>query len=525
MRSWRPGLATTDVLKLLLAILENQPSREDATGLQAVPVLVEDLSSYRELIETITEYAEGVFLDAGSYAGEIASRADPSLSVVVSDTMQRVLRSGGEKLAVNVVQETPTASYVEIDGERIDAASSQGQRTLAGVVGSLFDSRLETTSLAVVTYREIDLDNDVADAVWNLFTEQLSGIALASLRTLVVLVENSKVSYRRHCSSGLSVAFRLHSQGLEKRKSWSADKANILRLQPREDELIVLFLGAGFSASSELPLGDELRNTALRDMYGFVDEPYPVLARQFFEAVSSDNRLLDSETGMSLTDFAHKLTLERVLREELFHHDISESPTLLKLRDENARAVSAPGRAVRALGNLTEHRRNIVLVTVNFDTLVEVSGQVEVFDEDEAYKDFPGYLSEYHEKGGLVPLLKLHGTLEKLSTIVATVDETALGLSDAKIAALQALLPEDGRTRCVYVGYSMRDHDVTKIIGTRPFGERLDEFWVSPFLVKTAQEFVEDSRNYGTRPNFWQRSITQTADAFFHELREYWRAE
>lgn len=525
MRGWRLSLATTDVLKLLLAVLENQPSKEDATGLQVVPILVEDLSSYRELIETVIEYAGGVFLDAGTYANEMASRSDPSLDVVVSNTMKRVLRSGGDKLVVSVIQETSSSSYVEISGERINAASSQGQRTLAGVVGSLFDSSLETTPLAVTTYRETDLDSDVADAVWDLFTEQLNGTALASLRTLVVLVENPKVIHRRHCSSELSVAFRLHSQGLEKRKSWSADKASILRSRPREDELIVFFLGAGFSVSSELPLGDDLRNTALRDMYGLLEEPYSVLARQFFEAVSSDNRLLDSEIGMSFTDFAHKLTLERVLREEFYDRDITESRTLLKLRDENARAVGVPGLAVRALGDLTKYRRNIVLVTVNFDTLVETNGYVKVFDEDKAYKDFPRYLSEYHEKGGSVPLLKLHGTLEKFGTIVATVDETALGLSDAKTAALQALIPEKGRIRCVYVGYSMRDQDVTKIIGTRAFGEGLEEFWVSPFLVKTAQDFVENSRHYSTRPNFWQRSITQTADAFFHVLREHWGTE
>ena len=493
--------------------------------MRIVPVSVKNLSAYREVVETIIRDAGGVFLDAGQFDGEIEGQVDNVIEAILASTMRQVLRPGGETLDVTVTQKK-SAVRVAVDSIEIDDNSSQGQRTLAGIAASLFDARLDTTSLAIISYRETDLEEGIAEAVWDMFSVHLNDVPIASLHTLILFVETPEIDISRHCSGEVSVAYRLTEEGLDRRKSWAADKANLLRLRPRNEGLVVFFLGAGFSASSNLPLGNELRNSALRTMFNS-GESYDTLARQFYESVESDERLLGSEHSKLLSQLIQDLTLERVLREEVRDLDINESPTLLKLQEDNEIALSnTPGLAVRALCELTRRdERNIAIVTLNFDTLLEEWGNVEVFASDEECAQFPTYLQEYRQAGGAVPLLKLHGTLKELKTIVATVDETARGLSMEKISALNALLPEEGRVPWVYVGYSMRDWDITTVLARNPFGQKLREYWVSPFITKSAEEFVERSRVDDSVPSFWERSITLNADTFFQELKRSWSAE
>src|SRR5205085_176826 len=123
------------------------------------------------------------------------------------------------------------------------------------------------------------------------------------------------------------------------------------------------------------------------------------------------------------------------------------------------------------------------------------------------------------KSGGPIPVLKLHGTIERPDTIVATVDQTLRGLSPAKTSALQALGGLRKTLPWVYVGYSMRDLDLESVLALPMFYRNLDERWVSPFTVPTARQFTERHRVYGNDSlDFWQRSITQTADVFCEEL-------
>ncbi len=202
---------------------------------------------------------------------------------------------------------------------------------------------------------------------------------------------------------------------------------------------------------------------------------------------------------------------------------MQDSPTIAALKDKNDAAVRAPGRAVEAIWELIHGGHQLVVVTVNFDTLVEHRGATKVFSGED-FDEFSSYLDGYITRGGEVPVLKLHGTIGTPETIIGTVDQYAMGLALPKARALRKLLAAvDGRpTRWVYVGYSMRDPDVTNILGGREFGEGLDEMWVSPFPISTARRFSEERRHFGNGPDFWQRSITVTADAFFSELSRAW---
>jgi hypothetical protein len=173
-------------------------------------------------------------------------------------------------------------------------------------------------------------------------------------------------------------------------------------------------------------------------------------------------------------------------------------------------------------------QRHLIVVTVNFDQLVEqcVPGQAQVLASDQDFRKCTAYINRYLRDGGPIPVLKVHGTIDRPETIVATVDATAEGLSPAKTQALRSLTSRAGtcnrRLPWIYIGCSMRDPDLEGLLGQQDFYQRLDEYWVSPFTVATARQFTEKHRVYRDQPDFWHRSITETADVFMEELARAW---
>ena len=74
--------------------------------------------------------------------------------------------------------------------------------------------------------------------------------------------------------------------------------------------------------------------------------------------------------------------------------------------------------------------------------------------------------------------------------------------------------------RWIYIGYSMRDPDVTAVLGSDEFQEGLTEHWVGPLPTPTAREFAATRRQ--TRFDFMERSITQSSDSFLSLLAGSW---
>jgi SIR2-like domain len=519
-------LTTTHVLEFLSRILskfEEGPGRSTTI----IPVIMRGVCEHQRLIETAIADAGGVFLDAKLHPEGVVGKIDPRLWSAICPEFT-ILRSGGKKQMINLVEHQGRV-YATIDGNRI-GSDGHGLATLCGLATCFCDQRLQEARLAVITYSELDLDADTAGAAWRVFTRQLVNTWVARVQLLVVLVEASEVKYDLHCARGSSLAYRLGWDGLERRKNWDADIAAINRLPPDDDPGLVLFLGAGFSASSGLPLGDVLRDEALRIMFPpRASRPLPDLIDAFHNYVSANDRwTVKSEREKTRDEFTRTLTLERVLREELFMHDASNSPTLRHFRELNARALTRPGRAVRALKYIMTQQRHLIVVTVNFDQLVEqcVPEQAQVFASDQDFRKCGAYINRYLRDGGPVPVLKVHGTIDRLETIVATVDATAEGLSPAKTQALRSLTSRartcSRRLPWIYIGCSMRDPDLEGLLGQQDFYQRLDEYWVSPFTVATARQFTEKHRVYRDQPDFWHRSITETADVFMEELAQAW---
>ena len=287
----------------------------------------------------------------------------------------------------------------------------------------------------------------------------------------------------------------------------------------------MFFLGAGFSSTSGILLGDEFQNKALESLVG--SGGVPDLVRRFRSYTRERKRELPDEALRDDDEFEAALTLERVMREELGLHRLEESPTLDHFEELNTRAAARLGRSVTALRDILRQtpRARVVLVTVNFDTLLDQTASVDVFSSKDDFEHFSERFDRYLENPleSPVPLLKLHGTINDRSTIKVSVEDTS-SLAEEKTDALRTVISRLSKPRWIYVGYSMRDQDVTDFLRLDEVGTRVDEWWVSPFVNDVCRTFGQ--RRWTADPaRFDARTIDVPSDAFFSALLKMVTAE
>jgi hypothetical protein len=101
----------------------------------------------------------------------------------------------------------------------------------------------------------------------------------------------------------------------------------------------------------------------------------------------------------------------------------------------------ARGRAV--LHRLVEKLPRLILITVNFDQLIEdkLSAPCQVIAEVSAFEDHrPLVVARGTGSDVVVPILKVHGTIERPETLIADINETSRGLPRAIVDTFDALL-------------------------------------------------------------------------------------
>jgi hypothetical protein len=405
---------------------------------------------------------------------------------------------------------------------------SGGQQAMVGLAASLLDAALVTGEFAVVLYDESGMDTTAVNACWSLIMDHLPGMRLGPLRTLVVLV-GATPSVGVHAMPGRGCRYAIVEDRLLQRKPLDSARGEALAFATRQAHARVLYLGAGFSASSRLPLGNALRDSALRRLLGEVVPSAASdgrdLAKRFRAKLAGDQNLQGLLKDLSEDQFADQLTLEQVLAYERIQYP--ELPTLAEFAQAHARAVSAPGTSVTSLADLLQAPNGLVLVTVNFDELVEsqAPGLVTAFATDEQFSNAAAYLRRYLAGEALpVPLLKLHGTIAIPDSCVVTTTQTEQGISDDRQAALEAILAtDDTKVPWTYVGASMRDLDLRPILQHARFGHGLEERWVAPFLDAAVEQFADARRPYWEGQPLQSKLITETADEYLRLLSGSWQ--
>ena len=224
---------------------------------------------------------------------------------------------------------------VQLDGNRvavriesIPTPTNPGHRNMLGALTSTLDANLGGQRLVVIVDDESNVDKVAREHLWHLLTKAIPTCGAAMPRTSLVIIGNEDLS-EEHYDADPSVRYILRSTGLIQRHSKEVDDREIAQLASGNEPL-VLFLGAGSSVKSGLPLGNSLRDTALRNF--FPNESgalVPHLIHRFFSFVVEQRRLLAIEKSRDEQYFIENLTLERVLLEEKHQVGVDVVPRTL----------------------------------------------------------------------------------------------------------------------------------------------------------------------------------------------------
>ncbi|MFP3881939.1 MAG: SIR2 family protein [Actinomycetota bacterium] len=517
------GSPKTGLVLELLGNLFEEVERRGDDSTEVISVLIEDLAAHSQLI------AAALFHHSGLEPLE----ADELVSGIEADAVSSETQALVESIEVDgqgqlKVHHKAGLVLVRFDDDLTEPTNA-GTRSFVGAVTALFSPDLPSRRMGIIAYDENQMDRRMRRALFELFLERLPGSGTNLPSVLVLLTGNQNLDLPHHCGPPPTTRYVLHGGRLDRRRSWQTSQADVRSLMVQDDARpCVIFLGAGSSVSSGLKLGDDIRDEALvRITAGDTTSSTFDLALRFHEMLEDDDRLLAGERTMTREEFVSGLTLERVLREEFHRTETGQLPeTLRRFQAEEEACLDRPGLAVQALRRLLELTSRVILVTVNFDRLIEhdSDGRARTFATQHEFEDFPDYLPQYLREGGPVPLLKIHGTIEQPETIVATVDRIAQGLPTSHWNALEALtMMHDHPIPWLYVGYSMRDEDVTHFLRKPGFTEAADERWVAPLYDPYVEQFVDSSRvalwrRQEDADSLRQRSITEIADVALPDI-------
>ncbi len=516
-------MTAADALFRLAAEVAAFHSRSTTGTITVVPVLVEDLQPARHVFEALCAVTDGRLLDVSS----------DELQVPVPGTSDPVRRA-----AVNTALVTIGGRRVELqmtgggltDATFVDPPAgpdpSGGERTVLAVARAVAHEALDRHELVVLMWADAAVDMLFRPTIWNLVVQQLSGSPHLTLKTLVA-VAGTSIDVRRHCQvvGGFRLALEnnrlVRRHGPDSLSGFAAEVAG-------HPGPVIMFLGAGFGASSRLPLGNAVRDQAIKRLIGLtsaVGTPSEELAHRFQEWMAGHHDWLsDEEKLMPADEYAKRLTLEQVVRAE--QKVYPQLPTLVAFKDHHDSVIGTPGQGVLDLSKVAELMPGrLVIVEVNFDQLVEHHATVptRVFASDDEFADAPAHVAAYLAGTTTdLPILKIHGSIERFDTCVITDDQTALGVGTNKLAALRALLNETDPTLWLFVGASMRDRDLARIFGDEDWARGVDERWVVPYAVDTIEAFAATRLPFWkktSREDLYSRLTTETSDAFLAALR------
>jgi hypothetical protein len=529
-----------DLLQTLADIgYEHAQPRRAGEKMRVVTALVTGLDTPVALLQESASQLGGVLLDctSGEFDDAVAGFDDAALR--------------GDVTAALAIHDQGLEVELSHAGGSVDAAlrehgnllthPTDGQQHFLAVARAVQDARLATNEFAVLLYNETILDYGARAAVLSMLTglaESQSTLG-GGTRTLLVLIRSSGLDISEHCNWPHGVRYCLEDSRLVKRHPPHVLLTRVDHLSRQRQRPLVLFLAAGFSASSGMPVGNALRDNAIRRLTGDINPNLgsDQLADSLFDWAAGRDLLSPLERGIGRERFVTTLALEQVVRMEI--EELQERPprTMRDLKDHHDERLGSGepfGQAVYALKDVLERHAPLILITVNFDELVEdvAHAHLDIAVTDDEFSAITPIIQAMQagdeHPGGLTPYLKLHGTISDLDTCIATDDATRSGLSAAKRDALIALtagLDANNPLRWIYVGASMRDIDLQhNLFGHKEFYEGVQEWWVSPTMVSSVEAYL-DAHHRAWRDNggtLFRRTITETADSFLQQFARKW---
>jgi hypothetical protein len=519
-----------EVAGRVVGLIEEPPQGD---GPQVTSVVVEDLSLLMEVLDPALRHLGAVVLDARKIAEEGCGETtrDEGREAAIAAALQSAGAAGTRSPAF---AEDGNGRRRAFWPEEITTGPAEpAVHPLLGLATASIDARLESPDrLVVVSYREAGLELLEKRVAWDYVCGVLPQNLPQAVEHLVVLV-GAERPLEHHFSGEPSLRWCIEGDQVVQRNLEQTNAQLTQRLIEFGEEHLVLFCAAGFSACMGMPLGNEMRDFALRSLLPMCsDLPDWELPTEFYRLMGDQGNLLELERTRDTDELAAHLTFERVLFEEL--RTFTPSPTLAELKRREEQALSGPPTgAVRHLRSMLAGKRKLILVTVNFDRLIEHEEErVEVFADEAGFGSCVDYVDAYlagSAEAPRVPLLKLHGSFSEQATLVATIEQTLQGLPAAKQGALERVCQPSGvgRVPFVYVGSSMRDLDVTGQLSQPAYAGWLDERWAMPLPAPSVVDFVEHHRRAvwsgnGMQDSLSDRLISWTATEFLARLASRW---
>jgi hypothetical protein len=423
-----------------------------------------------------------------------------------------------------IIEQVSEGIRVRLDGDNkpIEPSLSSILRAAAVITSSAYDE----FDLILMAAMMAPTDPRRRELLWNLLTINPVDLAIQGKSTTLVPILGANLDPQTDYLRTPAIRYVVRWDRVIRRSSINQAHA-IKSIANLDDRPLVLFLGAGASASAGIPLGNTYRDLALEDLVGRHDDGQSA-AEAFFDLLHERQHFLLGETE-SRTAFASELTFERVLLEtfrDLGFRPRTDASVIRELvKDcESALDYVRPGRrAIRELA--AKLRGRLIIVTVNFDQLVEEDLGVDcsIYYRPEHYRERLDELVSYAggDASKPVPILKLHGSIEDPDSLIATIDTTSAGLHEDVLNALNNVLEAAKRPLSwVWIGCSMRDRDMNLWLGGLA-ANALNEWWVDPLPGRALDDFFAMHRAprwNSTGLKLSDRLIIDSADGFLRAL-------
>jgi hypothetical protein len=406
-----------------------------------------------------------------------------------------------------------------------DAAPTGSLPIVLRVLAYLVSADLCRRPLTVLSYPLTGLDERRQGLLWEA-TLTPSLFPPDNLRTFVP-VAGGQVDVTRHCSRPEGgVRYVIRDGELIERGETLRLADSLQEILRSFDQPLVLFLGAGASASCGLPQGNYLRDRALASL---VNKPVgsTELLSSFRTWLSRRQRWMTDEEGLPPEVFARTLTLERVLREEFFALSgmpREQSATVTTMQRDCELALDRQPEGRQAIWKLAELLPKLVVLTVNFDQLIEEGMTAErtvVIRKEEFQERRDEILARLRGEPVPLPILKLHGTIEKIDTLIVDINATSRGLPSEVVATLDAMIAEVKCMPWVWIGCSMRDADIAGWLAGKDGVREIQEWWVDPLPPQSALAYANERRRWewaSIQQQLRDRQITETSDRFLSQL-------
>lgn len=515
-------MADTALLEFARKFVRLHQDAEPLGEIEVLPAVDDSIEMDHEALGSIAARYGGVYIRCDDLAVDEVRPLGP------------LNHAMAQHLVELCAQRNMRVSFLEEDGVVVAIAEDYGEptgslpmvlRVLAVLASTLIDQ-----PLVVLSYQLTGLDEVRSALIWDA-TLAPALFGPVQLRTFIPIAGGA-VDVAAQCNrANGSVRLVIRDREFIERAPYRALGDSLRMILPDVGGPLVLFFGAGSSSSSNIPQGNRVRDQAIASLTNR-EVGSTELIPSFRQWLQDRGRWMADEQQSPFNMFERNLTLERVLREEFYAlsgRDRSASITLQRMKRACNLALDRQPLGRQAVWQLAELLPRLVIATVNFDQQIEAGMSAEhvvIVGKDDFAKHQDLVKERLTGNPTPVPILKLHGSIENVDSLVADINTTARGLPTEMAHMLDTIVENARYVPWVWVGCSMRDADLGVWLAGKSGRTDLQEWWVDPLPPVSVADYAKRLRLIdwaSMDQSLRDRQITEASDRFLPALAAYVR--